>query len=117
MADTALDSREWRATLRFARLSPDKARLAIDLIRGRWCREALDILRFNRMRPCVDIARTLKSAMANADEQEADMGKLYVKEARIDMGPTSLRWQPKDRGRAHPIVKRTSHIRIVVAEK
>jgi large subunit ribosomal protein L22 len=117
MADTANEKKTWRATHRYARLAPRKARLVIDMIRGRSCAEALSILRFNRMRPAVDIARTLRSAMANADEQEADMGRLFVMEARVDAGPTMTRWQPKDRGRAHPILRRTSHLHVVVAEK
>lgn len=110
-------TKTWRAIHRHARLSPRKARLVIDLIRGRGCSEALSILRFNRMRPAVDISRTLRSAMANADEQEADMGRLYIKEARVDAGPTMTRWQPKDRGRAHPVLRRTSHLHIVIAER
>ncbi|MCG3138687.1 MAG: 50S ribosomal protein L22 [Phycisphaerae bacterium] len=109
--------RRWRASWRFARLSPRKARLVIALVRGRRCNEAMNILRFNPMRPAVAIAKVLKSAMTNADEAEADMGRLFVAEARIDAGPTFPRWQPKDRGRAHPIIKKTSHIHIVLAEK
>ncbi len=116
MADT-LSTRQWRALYRFARLSPRKARLVIDMIRGRRCSEALDILRLSPTRPAHEIAKTLRSAMANADEMEADMGRLFVKEARVDMGPTFIRWRPKDRGRAHPILKKTSHLRIVVAEQ
>lgn len=116
MVDTNT-SRTWRATTRFARLSPRKARLVIDLIRGRKCSEALSILRFSPQRPAHDIAKTLRSAMANADEQEAEMNRLYVVEARIDGGPTFMRWRPKDRGRAHPILKKTSHIHITVAEE
>ena len=54
--------------------------------------------------------------MVNADEQEADMRRLIVKEARVDGGPYYRRWRPKDRGRAHPIAKRTSHLIITVAE-
>lgn len=117
MADTDTTTREWRAVYRFARLSPRKARLVVDLIRGKDCASALNALRFNAKRPAVEIAKTLKSAMANADEQEADVGRLYVKEARVDMGPTFPRWRPKDRGRAHMILKKTSHIHVVVAER
>ena len=116
MADTAVKT-SWRASSRFARIAPRKARLVVDLIRGMDCAEALSVLRFNPKRPAVDVARTLKSAMANADEQEADMGRLYISEARVDAGPTMIRWRPKDRGRAHPILRKTSHVHIVVAEK
>lgn len=117
MAETTQIQRSWRATTRFARLSPRKARLVIDLIRGRKCSDALNLLRFNSMRPAQEIAKALRSAMANADEQEAEMTRLHVTEARIDGGPTFTRWRPKDRGRAHPILKKTSHIHIVVAEE
>lgn len=108
---------QWRAIHRFARISPRKARLVIDTIRGRRCSEALELLQFNRRRTARMIEDVLKSAMANADEKEADMRKLYVAEARIDEGPKHKRWQPKDRGRAHPILKPTSHIVIHVAER
>ncbi len=116
MADTAVKN-NWRASSRFSRIAPRKARLVIDMVRGLNCAEALNVLRFNSKRPAVDIARTLKSAMANADEQEADMGRLYIAEARVDAGPTMIRWRPKDRGRAHPILRKTSHVHIVVAER
>ena len=110
------DDRSWKATHRFARIAPRKARLVIDLIRGRSCGEALEQLRFHSRRPARFIEAVLKSAMVNADEQEADMPRLFVKDARVDGGPFFQRWQPKDRGRAHPILKRTSHITVTVAE-
>lgn len=109
--------RGWTAKHRFARIAPRKARLVIDLIRGRRCGEAMEQLQFNPRRSARFIESVLKSAMVNADEQEADTSRLYVKEARIDGGPYYRRWRPKDRGRAHPIAKRTSHIIITVAER
>jgi len=113
----ALDTeRRWRALHRYARISPFKARLVMDLIRGLPCDAALDALRFNHRRASGMIADVLKSAMANADEGEADMGRLYVAAARVDGGPYFRRWRPKDRGRAHPIAKRTSHLVVEVAE-
>lgn len=110
------DIRTWTARHRFARVSPRKARLIIDLIRGRRCADALEQLRFFTQRSSGLVRNLLKSAMTNADEQEADMGSLFVTEARVDGGPYYRRWRPKDRGRAHPISKRTSHIVITVAE-
>jgi large subunit ribosomal protein L22 len=107
----------WTAKHRFARISPRKARLVIDLIRGVRCQAALEQLAFNRRRSARMIESVLKSAMANADEKEADLRRLYVSEARIDGGPYYQRWQPKDRGRAHPIAKRTSHIVVTVSER
>ena len=112
----AADTRIWTARHRFARISPRKVRLVADLIRERQVGEALDVLKFTRKRASVFMVNTLKSAMANADEDEADMGRLYVQEVRVDSGPIIKRWRPKDRGRAHPINKRTSHIVIKVRE-
>jgi large subunit ribosomal protein L22 len=63
------------------------------------------------------IVNVLKAAMANANEDEADMGSLFVREARVDDGPYYRRWRPKDRGRAHPIAKRTCHLIVTVAER
>jgi large subunit ribosomal protein L22 len=108
--------RNWSAKHRFARIAPRKARLVIDLIRGKGCSAALEQLRFSPRRSAVFIREVLKAAMVNADESEADMTRLYVKEARVDGGPYLRRWRPKDRGRAHPIAKRTSHIVVTVAE-
>lgn len=116
MAQKAKDIREWSAKHRFARIGPRKARLVVGLIRGRRCADAVEQLRFNHKRAAMFVRNVLKSAMVNADEQEADMRRLVVKEARVDAGPVQQRWKPKDRGRAHPIAKRTSHIVVVVGE-
>lgn len=107
----------WTAKHRFARISERKARLVVDLIRGRRCDEAVEILRFTPKRAAFFVDRVLKSAMANANEAEAAMNRLYVAEARVDPGPIIKRFQPKDRGRADPIHKRTSHIVITVEER
>ncbi len=79
--------------------------------------DALDILRFTNKRASVVVEKVLRSAMANADEQEADMSRLYVADARADDGPFFRRWRPKDRGRAHPIDRRTCHVAVTVAER
>ena len=107
----------WTATHNFARISERKARLVIDLIRGRRCDEAVELLRFTHKRAAPMVDRVLKSAMASAHEKEATMSKLYIAEARVDGGPIIKRFQPKDRGRAHAIQKRTSHIIVTVDEK
>ncbi|HUU85016.1 MAG TPA: 50S ribosomal protein L22 [Phycisphaerae bacterium] len=117
MSDAGVTTRRWRAIHRFARTSPRKARLVMALIRELPCDAALDGLRFNHRRAAGMIANVLKSAMANADEQEADMKRLFVETARVDGGPYQRRWRPKDRGRAHPIAKRTSHLIVEVAER
>ena len=107
----------WVAKHRFARIADRKARLVADMIRGRRCDQAVEMLRFTHKRAARLVDRVLKSAMATANEREASMSKLYVSDARVDPGPIIKRWHPKDRGRAHPIFKRTSHIIIGVDEK
>lgn len=107
----------WIAVHRFARISPRKARLVADLLRGRNCDYALELLRFTNKRASKLVDKVLRSAMANANEQEATMNRLFVSEARVDPGPIIKRFQPKDRGRAYSIHKRTSHITITVDER
>ncbi|HMQ14428.1 MAG TPA: 50S ribosomal protein L22 [Phycisphaerae bacterium] len=107
----------WTARHRFARISARKARLLTDVIRGRFCDEAVELLRFSPKRAAFLLGRVLKSAMASANEAEAAMSRLVVQEARVDDGPIVKRFRPKDRGRAHPIQKRTSHIIVSVAER
>ena len=74
-------------------------------------------LEASKKRAAAYLKGVLKSAIANAEENDADVSALYVSEARVDEGPTIKRWQPKDRGRAHPINKRTSHLIIAVDER
>jgi len=107
----------WTATHCYARISERKARLVLDMIRGLDCDQAVQALSFTHKRAAYMVNRVLKSAMANANEQEATMNKLFVSAARADPGPIIKRWRPKDRGRAHPIQKRTSHIVISVDER
>ena len=107
----------FESTYRFARISARKARLVADMIRGKRIDQAETALVFSKKRAAVMFKKTLLSAKANADQQEADIRKLYVTEVRVDEGPTMKRFQPKDRGRAHPIMKRTSHLHVVLDEK
>jgi len=109
----------WQASYRYAPTSPRKARLVTELIAGREVQDALDILKFTHKRAAAMIVKLLKSAIANADEQEADVDRLYVCEARVDGAGRRIgtkRWIAKDRGRAHPICKQASHIYVSVAE-
>ena len=105
------------STYKFARISPRKARLLVDMIRGKQVDQAMTALEFSAKRAAIMVRKTLAAAVANADQAEADVRNLVVTEARVDEGPTMKRWQPKDRGRAHPILKRTSHIVVAVDEK
>jgi len=107
----------WQAKHRFARISPRKARLITELIRGRDVQDALNILKFSPHRAAGMVAKVLTSAIANANEGEADVELLYVDKAHVDEGPTMKRFQEKDRGRAHPINKRTSHITVAVEQE
>ncbi len=117
MPHGAVSEKQYRAMHRYARVSPRKARLVADLIRGQHVNTAQDILRFTPKRASGLIGKVLKSAIANANEKEADVRRLVVTEARIDAGPYFRRWRPKDRGRAHQILKKTSHIIVVVEER
>jgi large subunit ribosomal protein L22 len=105
---------------RYARISARKARLATGLISGMPIAQARAALKFSKKRASVLVAKVLESAIANAQdvsEGEVDVRRLVVTEARVDEGPTMKRFQPKDRGRAHQILKRTSHIVISVDAK
>ena len=106
----------WKSTFRYARASSRKVRLIVDLIRGRHVQDALNILKFTPNRAAGMISKVLTSAVASANEAEADVDRLYVREARVDDGPVMKRFQPKDRGRAYRILKRTSHITVTVEE-
>lgn len=109
---------EARAVARYVRISPRKARLVIDLIRGKSVEEAFSILRFTPRAASPIIEKVLQSAVANAEHNHnMDTSRLVVKKAYVDEGPTLKRYRPRALGRASKINKRTSHITVVVAEK
>ena len=99
---------------RGARISPTKVRPVVDQIRGKAYDEAVSILKLSQRRAATLILAALEAAQANAEQAEVDVRSLFVSDARVDSGPTVKRWQPKDRGRAFPIFKRTSHITVGV---
>ena len=101
---------------RTARISPTKVRPLANVIRGLPFDQAMTQLDLSKRRAAVFLRQGLKAAYANADQDEANVRNLIVREVRIDSGPTLKRFQPKDRGRAHPINKRTSHITVTVDE-
>ncbi len=111
---------ESTAILRFARVSARKARLVADLVRGRDASEALDVLTFLPKKSAPLIRKLVESAVANAEHkakqrnQEVDIDTLYVKGIMVDAGPTMRRFRPRAQGRATPILKKTSHITVVV---
>ena len=109
---------EARAILKYARISPRKVKIVLDLIRNQDADKAMAILRFTPKAACEYLEKLLKSAISNAENNHnMDVSKLYVAECFVCPGPTLKRIRPKDHGRAHRILKRTSHITLVLREK
>jgi len=109
---------EARAVQRYARSSPMKMRRVINLVRGRTVPEAIAILDYMPQKVTEIVSKTIRSAVYNLmDKHEArfDEGELVIAEIRADEGPTFNRFQPRARGRAAPIRKRTTHLTVVVA--
>jgi large subunit ribosomal protein L22 len=115
--------REARAFQRSTRQSPYKMRLVIDQIRGKSVNEALAVLTFSKKHAAKQIEKVLRSAVANAEyaarneNASLDVDELFVKRAIINEGIKMKRWTPAAMGRATPMLKRTSHVEIVVAER
>lgn len=110
---------EWHSSYMYAPMSARKVRLVTQLIAGRSVQDAMDILKFTRKRAATMVNQALKAAVADADEQQADVDRLYVSEARVDDAGVRVgtkRWIPKDRGRAHPIRKLACHIHVTVTQ-
>jgi len=106
-----------RARASYVRQTPSKVRLVLDLVRGLPVAEARDVLAFTNRRASQPVSKVLESAVANASHNHAlDAGELRVVEAFADEGPTLKRFRPRARGRATQILKRTSHITIVVGD-
>jgi large subunit ribosomal protein L22 len=111
-----------QAIARHARMSPQKARLVIDLIRGQRAEDALQILRFTKKRAAQDVEKVLRSAIANAERKAEDAGasldvdELYVSACFVNEGSRWKRLRPAPMGRAFRYQKRTAHIVVAVAE-
>jgi large subunit ribosomal protein L22 len=118
-----LDTREFRAEARFQRVSPQKARLVLDLIKGRGVEEALNTVAFTKKAVAPMVEKVLRSAIQNANylsqEQglDVDVDHLYVKQAIANEGPRMKRIRPAPMGRAYRYQRRLSHIIISVAER
>ena len=109
---------EARAILKYARISPRKVKIVLDLIRNQDADKAMAILKFTPKSACEYLEKLLASAIANAtNNHNMDAEKLYVAEAFANPGPILKRIMPRAQGRAFRINKRTSHITVVVAEK
>ena len=109
---------EARAIAKYIRMSPIKVGVVLDLIRGKSVKEAFAILQYTPREAAVVINKVLNSAVANAENNFAlDTDKLYVSEAYCGQGPTLKRYRPMDHGKAFKILKKSSHITIVVKER
>ena len=107
---------EARATLKYARISPRKVKIVLDLIRNQDADKAMAILKFTPKSACEYLEKLLKSAMANAENKNMDVTRLYVAACSVDQGPTLKRIRPRARGSANRINKKTSHITLVLKD-
>lgn len=109
---------EARAIAKYVRISPRKVNIVLKLIRGKDVKEALAILKYTPKAASQVVAKVIKSAVANAENNhEMNPDNLYVAETYADQGPSLKRYQPHAQGRAFRILKRTSHITVVVKER
>lgn len=109
---------EVKATAKTVRIAPRKVRLVLDLIRGKDVKEAAAILKFTPNHASDAVAKVLKSAVANAtNNNQLDEEKLFVKACYANEGITMKRFMPRAKGSASEILKRTSHITVVVEER
>jgi large subunit ribosomal protein L22 len=120
VADQSVTDAPSRASARYVRVTPPKARRVVDLIRGLAADEALAVLRFAPQSASEPVYKVLASAVANArvsaekESRRVEADDLFVSEAYVDEGPTLKRFRPRAQGRAYRIRKRTSHITVVV---
>ncbi len=107
-----------KATAKYVRMSPRKVRLVIDAVRGKPVDEALATLKFLPNAAARAVAKVVESAVANAENNyQLAPDELYIERIYADEGPTLKRFRPRSRGRVSPILKRSSHITVVVGEK
>jgi len=106
------------AKVRYLRMTPRKVRAVANQIRGMNASKAVDYLTFCKRRAARPLLKMVKSALANADQKgDVDLDNLVVAKLLVDQGPTFKRWLPRARGMATPILKRTSHVTVVLEEK
>ncbi len=108
-----------KAKVTNVRISPRKVRLVVDAVRGKSVSQAVHILEYTRKKAALPVQKLLKSAIANASENDgiADVDDLLIDRITVDEGPTLKRFMPRAHGRATPIHKRTSHIQIILRER
>lgn len=113
-----MEAKEAKAIAKYIRIAPRKVRVVIDLIRGKNVGEAFAILKHTPKVGCEVVEKVLKSAAANAEHNfDMNSDKLYVAAAYVDQGPTLKRIHPRSRGQAFKILKRSSHVTVVVKER
>ena len=106
------------ATLKYARISPQKCRLVADAVRGQTVASALSTLGFMPRKGAAIVKKVLESAVANAEHNHgADIDELKVANIRVDEAPTFRRYKPRAKGRSNRIIKRNSHITVQVADE
>ena len=109
---------EVRATAKYVRVAPRKARLVVDQIRNQSVAKALELLQFNERAAAIPVAKVVNSAVANAENNHGLRGAdLVIARAYVDEGPTIKRFRPRAKGSASRINKRTCHITVVVAPR
>ncbi|MDD5799227.1 MAG: 50S ribosomal protein L22 [Coriobacteriales bacterium] len=108
---------EARAVAKNVRISPRKARLVVDQIRNKSVDKALETLAFTNRAAAEPVAKVVRSAAANAQNNFGIRGQLFIKAAYVDEGPTLKRFRPRAKGSASRINKRTSHITVIVAPR
>jgi len=112
---------ESKAIARWVRITPRKMRLVANLVRGKKVDDAVDALTYSLKRASIPVEKTVRSALANMMQRDEaaklDPSEVFIQEIRVDEGPTQKRWRPRAMGRAYRILKRTSHLTVVLSAK
>ena len=109
---------ETRVVAKFVRISPQKIRLIMDQVRGKKVEEALQMLSFAPQRGARILKKLVNSAVASAEQNpDVDVDSLYLKQIFADQGPSLKRWRPRALGRASKILKKTSHLTVILDEE
>ncbi len=119
MSETQTTRLESKAIARWVRITPRKMRLVANLVRGKKVSEAVDTLTYSLKRASSPVEKTVRSALANMMQRDEasrlDPSEVFIHEIRVDEGPTQKRWRPRAMGRAFRIMKRTSHLTVILS--
>ena len=109
---------EVRAVSKYVRISPTKVRMVVDAVKGKPVEDGLNTLKFMPQKAASLVEKTIRSAVANAEQNaDLDIDQLIIRNVIADQGPTLKRWRARARGRGTRILKRTSHITVILAEE